>query len=166
MPNVSLSDPWLMSLLVTELLACSAVIIYVDFRYMIIPNAINLALLAGGIILWLPSGLTATTIACSTGVAVFAFIWLLRWFHFRMTGRIGLGMGDVKLMAVAAVWLPIAVFPAFVFVASFLALVFAIIATGRRTSWQRRIPFGPFLSCSLTVTWIFQYHFISLLGFS
>ncbi|WP_312408770.1 prepilin peptidase [Rhizobium sp.] len=166
MPNVSPSDPWLMPLLAVELLVCTAVIIYIDFRYMIIPDAINLALLTGGIVLWAPEGFTAIGVACLTGAAVFGFVWLLRRIHSRATGRIGLGMGDVKLIGVAAIWLPFAVFPAFLFSASFLALVFAITTVGSRARLHRRIPFGPFLACSLVVTWAFQHHIISLLGLS
>lgn len=164
MPSVSPTDSLLTALLTVELSVCCAIIIYTDLRYMIIPNTINLALLAGGVALSATAGVGATISACSIGAAVFAFMWLLRRAHFLSTGRIGLGMGDVKLIAIGAIWLPFAVFPAFLFNASFLALVFAIAVIGRQASWHRRIPFGPFLACSLVVTFAFQRHIISLLG--
>lgn len=166
MPSVLPTDLWLTPLLMTELVICSAIIAYADFRHMIIPNAINLVLLVGGLFYRARQGLDAAVLACILATVTFAAIWITRKIHFQATGRLGLGLGDVKLMTVAAIWLPFVLYPVFVFLAASVALVYALIVSGPNLSSNRRIPFGPFLSLSLTATWAFQTSFENILGIS
>ncbi|RYG99785.1 MAG: prepilin peptidase [Alphaproteobacteria bacterium] len=153
-----------MPLLTIALLVCTAIIVYSDVRFMIIPNAANLAVLSGGLILCGFDGLSGVAVGLSTAVVIFALLWSVRRVHFRATGRVGLGMGDVKFMAAASTWLQIALFPVFLFVASFLGLTFALASKGSDTPWQsRRIPFGPFLASSLVLTWLLSNPILSIL---
>lgn len=149
------------------LLTCMTVIVYADLRWLIIPNAANALLLAGGIAFRLQEGLLDTATACISGLFIFTTLWLLRRWHNRVRGRIGLGLGDVKFMAIAGIWLDPALYPAFLFFASFPALAFALSTTrGEKLLDERRIPFGPFLAGALTVTWAFERHLLHLLGYS
>lgn len=72
--------------------------------------------------------------------------WALRWgFHVR-TGRHGLGLGDVKLLAAAGLWSGLSLLPALLVIAGLGGVGLALIA--RRGAGQT-FPFGPALALAL-----------------
>ncbi len=84
-------------------------------------------------------GLAAALILGSAGMA-------LRWLYRRIRGREGLGLGDVKLMAVAGLWLGLPLVPAFLVLGGLAGVVLALIWRG--TGRGRVFPFGPALALS------------------
>jgi leader peptidase (prepilin peptidase)/N-methyltransferase len=164
MPNASHIESAVAWLLTTDLIICGAIIFYTDIRYLRIPNSINVALFVGGVLFRFQDAAHVALLSGVAALAVYVLIWLLRDLHLRITGRVGLGLGDVKLIAAATPWLDIATFPVFLFAASFMALLSALVAAGLLNSWRnRRIPFGPFLATSLLLTWSFGSYFTALL---
>ncbi|MBD9624009.1 prepilin peptidase [Ensifer sp. ENS06] len=148
------------------LVVCTAVIVVTDFKSMIIPDWINALVLAGGVSYSVRDSWSATASALMFSVIVFAFFWGVRKLHTARTGRVGLGMGDVKFAGAAAAWLSPLDYPLFLLGASFSALLyFAIAYRGHPDPHSVRVPFGPFLSISLLAVWHLEKFDIHLFGF-
>jgi leader peptidase (prepilin peptidase)/N-methyltransferase len=136
------------------------VITFIDIDYMIIPNVITypgtiigIALVlinqfsasAGTLLLAPPFAASAyeSVMGLLAGPGVLLAIW---WFYLKVRKRDGLGLGDVKLLAMVgalfgweASWLTI-------FVGSLVGSIFGIIQVlGRRMGLSQPLPFGPYL---------------------
>ena len=73
-----------------------------------------------------------------------------------LRGREGIGLGDVKLAAVAGVWLDWQMIPIAVEIATLSALaVYALRqwVLGRSLRWTSRIPLGLFLAPAIWLAW-------------
>lgn len=104
------------------LVAILCAISIADFRRQIIPDALNLAL--AGIGLAYQMATDGLPVHILFAAATFAAAWAIRRGHFLMTGRIGLGLGDVKMLAAAACWISPLLLPVLLFIASASALLF------------------------------------------
>jgi len=98
--------------------------------------------------------------AAALRAAVLALLfWLLRVVYHWLRGRDGLGLGDVKLAAVAGAWLTWQAIPAAVDIAAFSALA----VYGARQYFLRRplrptakLPFGAFFGPAIWLGWVFE----------
>ena len=138
------------------LIAQLAIISWADWKFMIIPNSLNLWLAFTGvgasyfisaIPLW-PSLLKMAF--------VYAFFWLLAALYQTVRGQRGLGGGDIKFLAAASAWVELQALPWLVLVASVLGLAMALVAKwrGAALSADQRFPFGPYLAIGLLVVWL------------
>ncbi|MCV3243114.1 prepilin peptidase [Mesorhizobium sp. ZC-5] len=137
------------------LAAILGAIAWIDFHKMIVPDVLSALLAAGGLAYQWAIFPETLWLQALSGLVVFAAFWLIRRVHAVLTGRIGLGLGDVKMAGASAIWISPWNLPLFVFVASFCGLVFAIgryMLNGRPAA--ARQPFGPFLAAGLFLTWI------------
>ncbi|TGQ73023.1 prepilin peptidase [Mesorhizobium sp. M00.F.Ca.ET.186.01.1.1] len=135
----------------------------VDFRRMVIPDALNLALAAGGLGFQLVAQRDNTAMQVLIAALTLALLWALRRGHFLLTGRIGLGLGDVKMLAAAALWISPLLLPLLLFIASAAALLFIggqVVAAGPAAA-RTRVPFGPFIALGLGCSWALE-HFVGL----
>lgn len=131
-----------------------------DAREFIIPDKLVFAALGLGL-LGIPFVHTGS-IAVSLGSAVLRALLVAALFlGFRLTyrwirGYDGLGLGDVKLAAVAGLWLDWMSAAIAVDIAALSALGFVLIgiARGRKVSRQTRIPFGLFFAPAIWLAWL------------
>jgi leader peptidase (prepilin peptidase)/N-methyltransferase len=140
------------------LAAVLAAISITDFRRQIIPDGLNLALAGIGLSYQLAADAEGVPMQLLFAAATFAAAWLLRRGHFLMTGRIGLGLGDVKMLAAAACWISPLLFPVLLFIASASALLFVggqVVATGPAAA-RARVAFGPFIAIGLGASWALE----------
>jgi leader peptidase (prepilin peptidase) / N-methyltransferase len=79
---------------------------------------------------------------------------LFRASYRRIRGFDGLGFGDVKLVAAAALWIGIQGMPVLLLVAVLSALLI-LRAQGHDLHGQQAISFGPHLAPGLWLTWVF-----------
>lgn len=140
------------------LLMILSAIAIVDSRRMIIPDALNLALAVSGAGFWLltePGALPVQTLGGAAALATFA---LVRHLHERASGRIGLGLGDVKMAGAAGLWVVPSLLPTLLLLAAVLGLAFAMgrVAISGAAVVEARMPFGPFLAAGLAATWLLQ----------
>ncbi|BAB53046.1 prepilin peptidase [Mesorhizobium japonicum] len=129
-----------------------------DFRRQIIPDGLNLALAGIGLSYQLAADADAMPQRLLFAAATFAAAWLLRRGHFLMTGRIGLGLGDVKMLAAASCWISPLLLPVLLFIASASALLFVggqVVATGPAAA-RARVAFGPFIAIGLGASWALE----------
>lgn len=129
-----------------------------DIRQMRIPNLLSALLFASAILYWLIADRERTVSQIATGAAAGGIMWLVRTIHTRLTGKLGLGLGDVKMVAGGAVWLSPLSLPFFIFVASFAGLVFALTRSiiAKSSTFGERIPFAPFLTIGLISCWMME----------
>jgi leader peptidase (prepilin peptidase) / N-methyltransferase len=140
----------------------------VDARHLIIPDELNafgavLGLVHAGLVG--PSAVEAIGLAALRG-AVFALVFLaVRAIYRAVRGREGLGLGDVKLAAVAGVWLDWPMMPIAVDIAAAAALATYMtrqLASGRSIRPTGRIPFGLFLAPAIWIVWLVDRWLVAL----
>ncbi|MEM7671570.1 MAG: A24 family peptidase, partial [Pseudomonadota bacterium] len=131
-----------------------------DLKEFIIPDAASVSLILSGLIAvsMIDLGLLATH-ALGAAMAWMVFALVSRLF-LSWRGYEGLGLGDAKLAAGAAVWIGPWAMPSMVLMASLLAIASLLLAKrlgsgSGALNGQSGIAFGPFLALSTWVTWIY-----------
>lgn len=140
-------------LLAVRLAFASALVVLfaIDFRHRILPNVITLpGIVVGLVASWfLPPGWLSSAIGIIAGGGVLLGIAEL---YYRTRGQEGLGMGDVKMLAMIGAFLgwPLMLLTLVLasFAGSFVGI--ALLATGRG-SMQAALPFGTFLALGAIV---------------
>src|ERR1700724_4771591 len=101
----------------------SAVLAWIDIRDGIIPDWLNLTIAGVGLLrAVIVDGPLAGSEAVCEGVAIGAIFWLLRRLYFAFRKIQGLGLGDVKFLAAAGIWVGVAGLPVLLLVATLTAL--------------------------------------------
>lgn len=120
------------------------VLAFVDWNTTLLPDILVLSLLWAGL---LASELEWTHISVSVSLwsaaGWYVLAQLSSWLFERVTGRMGMGQGDAKLLAAMAAWwgwLPIVWA---MLIGSVAVIVWACIGPKRRSHWQSPVPFGP-----------------------
>ena len=135
---------------------CLTIAIF-DYRLMIIPDELNaLALIAGLAAAGLEtSPANAILAAVARASVMFAAFFVFRFGYRRLRGVEGMGLGDVKLAAVAGAWLDWPYLPVAVDVAALSALAVAVFARlrGRKLHPMAKLPFGVFFAPSIWACW-------------
>jgi leader peptidase (prepilin peptidase)/N-methyltransferase len=133
----------------------------IDARRFMIPDALSLpaiplGLLASGALLDpLRDQLVSLDHVIGAGLGGAGF-WLVREAYWRLRGREGLGLGDVKLAAAAGAWVGWEHLPEVVLLAAAAALSLAVaqaLIARRDLSGRERIPFGAFLAPAMWAVW-------------
>ena len=139
----------------------SAVLAWIDIRHGIIPDWLNLAIaglgLSKAVII---GGPLAGLGAICEGAAIGAVFWLLRRLYFAFRKMQGIGLGDVKFLAAAGIWVGVAALPMLLLVAALTALACAGVMqlAGRQLTGQMSISFGPYLAIGLLSAISLQQH--------
>ncbi|MGE3872936.1 MAG: A24 family peptidase [Parvibaculaceae bacterium] len=143
------------------LIAILAPIAWIDARRHIIPDSLNLALGIFGLFqAYGDLGIDAIPQRVLPAIAIAIFFLFLRKLYSTIRGQTGLGLGDVKFLGAAALWLGPLGLPWLVLFASMSALAWHMIATFPRSSASimQRIAFGPHLAVGFLIAWIWQPH--------
>jgi leader peptidase (prepilin peptidase) / N-methyltransferase len=102
---------------------------------------------------------TAVAAAALRGIVLALLFWLLRVAYRWLRGRDGLGLGDVKLAAVAGAWLNWPAIPVAVDIAAFSGIAVYVV---RQYVLQRpirataKLPFGAFFAPAIWLGWLFE----------
>jgi leader peptidase (prepilin peptidase)/N-methyltransferase len=135
-------------LLVTRLVFVAALVALfgTDLETQRLPNVITLPGIVAGLVLsaFLPPGLASSAIGAGLGAGI---LMAIRWGWRRATGVEGMGLGDVKMLAMIGAWLGWRQVWTVLFLASLAGAVIGLLLTAvRARSLQSRLPFGTFLS--------------------
>ena len=148
------------SLLLVLLGYSFVVLTVIDFYHYILPDVITLpgillGLLVAGVPLFgfpLPDMETSFIGALAGGGGLWSFAWIFE----KITGKVGMGFGDIKLLAMIGAWLGWQSLPFTIFFAGSAGSVVGItwmLLSGRGRS--EPIPFGPYLVAG---AWIYLFH--------
>jgi len=119
----------------------------IDLDHRIIPDAVTLPAIPVAIVLTaalLPLTWRQSLFGCLLGIGS---LWTVAWGYRRLTGKEGMGQGDVKLLGLigAVIGIPGVLFT--IFAASALGTLIGLAAMPqRRRGLKLAIPFGPFLA--------------------
>jgi leader peptidase (prepilin peptidase)/N-methyltransferase len=150
-----------MVIVVSFALLCllSLVLAWIDIRHGIIPDWLNLAIAGVGLckVLMIAGPWAGVEAACE-GAVIAGTFWLLRRLYFAFRQIQGLGLGDVKFLGAAGIWIGIEGLPMLVLVAALTALVCAGLMqlAGRQLNVHTSLSFGPFLAIGLLFTLALQ----------
>jgi len=115
------------------------------------------ALIGALVVVYPPEGMNPQLVAVLIGMLAGGLgLWLVRAVYFRVRRREGLGLGDVKLAAVAGAWIGWQSLSDVILLAAALALSLALalgLMRGEALSAAARIPFGCFLAPSIWLVW-------------
>lgn len=150
---------WLGAGLALAMLAIAAV----DAKHFIIPDPLNAAGLALGLAHSVLSG-QGDPAAAMAGTAVRAAalalaFFALRLLYARLRGRQGIGLGDVKLAAVAGAWLDWSIMPIAVEIAALSALSIYMLrryVLRHPIQSSSRLPFGLYFAPAIWIGWVLQ----------
>ena len=137
----------------------SVVLAWIDIRDGIIPDWLNLSIAGLGLAkAVMANGSAAGIEAAGEGAAIGLIFWLLRRLYFGWRKIQGLGLGDVKFLAAAGIWIGVAGLPILLLFAALTALAAAAVMqlAGRDMTRQTSLPFGPFLTLGLLLALIVQ----------
>jgi leader peptidase (prepilin peptidase)/N-methyltransferase len=137
---------------VTVLLMLSAPVIvglfYIDTLWRILPDKLNLVLAALGLV-WVAFTPLPLGRAVLASLLLAGSFWLLRAAFWRLRQVEAMGLGDVKFVAAAGLWLGVAPLSVFLFLAGFGGMLFALVY--RLVTREKLFPFGPAL---ITAWWL------------
>jgi leader peptidase (prepilin peptidase)/N-methyltransferase len=137
----------------------SVVLAWIDIRDGIIPDWLNLSIAGLGLAkAVMANGSAAGIEAAGEGAAIGLIFWLLRRLYFGWRKIQGLGLGDVKFLAAAGIWIGVAGLPILLLFAALTALAAAAVMqlAGRDMTRQTSLPFGPFLTIGLLLALVVQ----------
>jgi len=124
---------------------------FIDWRHMIIPDVLNLALGGLGILALILVSFDATGYMVQgiwqqalAGAAIFFVLaYLLTWGMSALLKKQAMGGGDIKFFAAAGLWLGPMVLPLFMMLSGGLGVIFGLIS--RKITGREYFPFGPAL---------------------
>jgi leader peptidase (prepilin peptidase)/N-methyltransferase len=120
---------------------------FIDHDHRIIPNAITLPGIPAGLLASALAPPPAWTDALAGLLVLGGMLWAVSAGYERLTGRIGLGMGDVKLMAMLGSFLGLQGGLGVLVLGSLIGLAQAgVLAARGRAGRLTQIPFGPALA--------------------
>ena len=143
------------------LAALTLAIALIDRRRLIIPDELNALALAAGLAaagLEAPAAPGAAILhALPRAAVMFAAFYAFRAAYRRLRGIEGMGLGDVKLAAVAGVWLDWVDLPIAVNIAALSALAAVLISRLRGADFdpKAKLPFGAYFAPAIWLCWLF-----------
>jgi leader peptidase (prepilin peptidase) / N-methyltransferase len=137
--------------------------LYSDWRRYILPDALLLGLAICGFVFHLASGWywqTPLTLLSASAFGAF-LLWILRAVYWLWRKQEGLGLGDVKFMAAAGLWVGIGGIGPLLLIGSVATLGFALYHGWRqKLGWhkakQLALPLGPGLGLGLILVLFLQ----------
>lgn len=133
------------AVLLWALLALTAI----DLDTQLLPDAITLPLLWGGLAVNLFGTHAALGDAVVGAMAGYLSLWSVYWAFRLTTGKEGMGYGDFKLLAALGAWLGWQMLPLVILLSSLVGAAVGIaLMIGRRLGRDVPIPFGPYLAAA------------------
>ena len=131
---------------------------WIDLEHHLLPDVLTLGLLWVGLIAnttaWAHIPIREAVIGAAAG---YVSLWIIREIFARLTGKDGMGLGDVKLLAALGAWLGWQALPMLVLSASMLTLIVGgtMLLLGK-SRLETQIPFGPALAVAGVLMLFFQ----------
>ena len=131
---------------------------FIDFHHQIIPDSISLPGIISGLLVSILLGHISWQDSLIGIIAGGGSLYLVAFIYERITGKEGMGGGDIKLLAMIGAWMGWRPLPLIVMISSMTGVLIGytfILLT--RKGFRARIPFGPFLSLGAITYFFFGY---------
>lgn len=116
---------------------------FIDYDTQYLPDTLTLPMVWLGLMYNFNGAFTTLQSAVLGAVWGYMGLWLLCYAYKLLTGKIGMGGGDFKLLAALGAWLGVGVLPVLVFMAALIGIVGALIS---RVGKGQQFAFGPSLA--------------------
>lgn len=158
--RLGLSPQYVMFLLFA---ASLVTISFIDLDHKIIPDVISLPGIAVGLgFSFFPPALVSWSDSLIGMIGGGGFFYLLAVMFERLTGKEGLGGGDIKLVAMIGAWMGWRDLPFIILVASVSGIfIGGISLLVSRQGMRTKIPFGPFLALGALLYFFLGYELLS-----
>lgn len=125
------------------LIAMSAI----DIKHHLLPDSLTLTLLWLGLIANSFGMFTSLNDAVLGAVAGYGTLWCVLWFFKLVTGKDGMGYGDLKLFAAIGAWGGWQALPLTIVLSSVVGVILSVaVLAAQGKSMKQAIPFGPYLA--------------------
>lgn len=137
------------------------VIALIDLDTFLIPDQLSLTLLWLGLFFSLFGFSIAPSVAIIGALTGYLSLWLLFHLFKLITGKEGMGYGDFKLLGAGGAWLGYEPLIMVLLVSSLAGLIFALLQK-MAGNHEQKIPFGPYLSVGILVTYLYGFELMKL----
>lgn len=134
---------------------------FIDADTQYLPDQLTLPLVWLGLLFNLNGTFVPLTSAVLGAVCGYMSLWLLCYAYKLLTGKIGMGGGDFKLLAALGAWLGGSVLPVLIFMAALIGLVAAVIM---RVAKGQQFAFGPSLAIAGWIIFIANEQVMTVVG--
>jgi len=122
------------------------VLFFIDLDHQLLPDSITLSLLWLGLIANTQHWFTSLPDAVLSSAGAYIGLWLFIKLFYLISGKVGMGHGDFKLLAAFGAWFGWVYLPLILLLSSISGAVIGIIYLRKsKQSRETTIPFGPFL---------------------
>lgn len=159
--NAAVFEPGLLLAVRLVFAAMLVALFFIDLEHQLLPDAITLPGVVIGVAVssWAGPGLLSSVAGAALGAAV---LLAIRWAWKRAAGVDGMGLGDVKMLAMVGAFLGWQQVWLVLFLASLTGAVVGVsIAVTGRGSMRSRLPFGTFLAVAALIASGWGEHVIS-----
>ncbi len=139
-------------LIISLLFFCLLVMLVIDLQHYILPDSMQICVFALGIIWHFLQG-TALADVLYGAAAGLAVGCALKYGYIFLKNQDGLGLGDVKFLAIAGMWLGLENLPVYFFLSGVLGIITGLL--WRLAGRGRVFPFGPALIIAMLLLLIF-----------
>jgi leader peptidase (prepilin peptidase)/N-methyltransferase len=150
---VAFFGPTLTALAAFAFVASLIALTFIDLDTFLLPDAITLPLLWGGLLFNLTHGfsdLRSSVIGAALGYLI---LWSVYWAFKLITGKEGMGYGDFKLLGAIGAWFGWQMLPLAILASSAVgAMVGIALIVFRKHGRDTPIPFGPYLAGAGIIT--------------
>ena len=135
------------------------IIFFIDLFHQIVPDGLSLPLIPLGLIAALLPANEIGVLSSGVGMAAgFSFFYAIAYSYWKITGKMGLGGGDIKLIAGIGAFVGVAGLLFTILVSSVIAFLFILIL---RHDVKKELSFAPFLISGVFLYIIFGVRLIT-----
>ena len=134
---------------------------FIDADTQYLPDQITLPLVWLGLLFNLNGAFVPLSSAVLGAVCGYMSLWLLCYVYKLLTGKVGMGGGDFKLLAALGAWLGVGVLPVIVFIAALIGVLAAVLL---RVAKGQQFAFGPSLAVAGWLVFIANEKVLAALG--
>ena len=124
----------------------------IDMQEGLLPDAITLPLLWAGLAVNLSDGFVPIQQSVSGAMVGYGFLWLVSQAVKGLTGRDGIGFGDLKLYAAVGAWLGLHAIPQVLALSCAFGVLHAVFALLHESDGDKALAFGPAIALASAVT--------------
>lgn len=143
------------------------VLTFIDLQHQLLPDVITLSMLWIGLMINSFSLFATLNDVLWSSVIGYSALWLLAWVFLKLRNKQGMGHGDFKMLAMIGAWVGFYSMVNTLLLAIFISVLSSIfLLLYKKSSWNRAMPFGPFLAAGAWVSLLWGSFVIDLLQVS